>query len=126
MISTLHQKLVEKELSCVELTNLYLEAAQRDNAALNAYVTLTPDAALAAARAADERLARGESLGLLDGIPMTLKDNISTKGLKRPALPACSRAIARFTMPLFGRPCRRRARFTGQNEHGRIRDGFFQ
>ena len=97
MISTLHQKLVEKELSCVELTNLYLEAAQRDNAALNAYVTLTPDTALAAARATDERLARGESLGLLDGIPMTLKDNISTKGIET----TCSSRMLQGYRPIY-------------------------
>ena len=97
MISTLHQKLVEKELSCVELTNLYLEAAQRDNGALNAYVTLTPDVALAAARATDERLARGESLGLLDGIPMTLKDNISTKGIET----TCSSRMLQGYRPIY-------------------------
>ena len=82
MIASLHRLLAEKKLSARELTQLYLDAAVRDNPALNAYITLTPETALAAADAADARLARGEALGLLDGIPMTLKDNISTRGIE--------------------------------------------
>ena len=82
MILKLHQMLAEKKLSARELAQLYLDAAARDNATLNAYITQTPEAALAAADAADARMAKGETLGLLDGIPMALKDNISTKHIE--------------------------------------------
>ena len=82
MIYRFHRMLTEKQISCQELTQAYIEAAQRDNAALNAYVTLTPETALAGAAAVDKKIAAGEDIGLLEGIPMTLKDNISTDGIK--------------------------------------------
>ena len=81
IIRGLHHKLVTKQLSARELTDLYLAAVSRDNAALNAYVAVTADTARAAADAVDARIAQGEDVPLLAGIPMSLKDNISTKGL---------------------------------------------
>ena len=81
MIKRIHDMLVIGEITCVELTTKFIEAIENSNKELNAYITVTPDAALAQAKAVDEKLARGESIGILEGIPMTLKDNISTKGI---------------------------------------------
>ena len=77
-IRLIRQKLAAGEVSCEELTTAYLDAIKRDNPALNAYVAVTADTALQAARRVDEKRARGEELSLLEGVPMTLKDNIST------------------------------------------------
>ena len=73
------------EVSCVELTTHLLERIERFNPQLNAIVTLTPDAALARARAADEARARGEWWGPLHGVPCTIKDTFETAGVRTTA-----------------------------------------
>ena len=97
MISTLHGMLTDKKISCRELTQTYLDAAQRDNEKLNAYVTITPDAALEAAARVDEKLAAGKEIGLLEGIPMTLKDNISTENIRT----TCCSKILEDYVPIY-------------------------
>ena len=96
-IAGLHRMLENKEISCQELTQAYLDAMERDNGSLNAYVTATPEAALETAAAVDEKLARGESIGLLEGIPMTLKDNISTDGIRTTC---CSKILENY-VPIY-------------------------
>ena len=96
-ILKLHGMLKDKKLSCRELTQTYIDAAERDNAALNAYVTFTPERALETARVVDETIARGESIGILEGIPMTLKDNISTDGIRTTC---CSRILEDY-VPIY-------------------------
>ncbi len=81
------------EISCAELTQKYLDAAAAENPALNAYVRTTGELALKTARRVDEKLARGEELLPLEGIPMTLKDNISTKGIETTC---CSKILAGY------------------------------
>ena len=54
-------------------------------------------AALAAAKAVDEKIAKGEQIGLLEGVPMTLKDNISTKGIETTC---CSKILQGYT-PIY-------------------------
>ncbi len=96
-IAGLHRMLENKEISCQELTQAYLDAMERDNGSLNAYVTATPESALETAAAVDEKLARGESIGLLEGIPMTLKDNISTDGIRTTC---CSKILENY-VPIY-------------------------
>lgn len=81
-IRNLQKKLTEKECSCTELTQQYLDAIAEKNGGLNAYTLVTAQTALEAAKKVDEKLARGEALGPVEGVPMTLKANISTKGLE--------------------------------------------
>ncbi len=81
-ISKIHDMLVTKQVSCAELTKSYLDEIEKSNGELNAYVNVTPDAALKTAGAVDKKLALGEEIGMLEGVPMTLKDNISTKGIE--------------------------------------------
>jgi len=82
------------DLSAIELTRLYGERALspvdvardvlarigRFNPAVNAFLLVEHDGALAAARAAEERWARGAPRGRLDGVPATVKDNIWAAG----------------------------------------------
>lgn len=69
-----------KELSATELTQALLGRIQAVDDQIQAYLTLTPEAALAAARQADQLRARGETRPLL-GLPLAIKDNISTLGV---------------------------------------------
>ncbi len=70
-----------KKISSVELTQACLAAVEKHNPALNAYVHHTPDIALGQAKAADAKLAKGEA-GLLEGIPVGIKDLYCTKGVE--------------------------------------------
>lgn len=68
--------------SAIELTQAYLDQARGLNNALNAYLTLDEDGALAAAKASDARRADGKTLGELDGVPLAIKDNILIQGVR--------------------------------------------
>ena len=69
-----------REYSSLDLTLHFLGRIERMGPALNAFVTVTADRALADARAADERLARGEG-GPLTGVPIAHKDIFCTAGI---------------------------------------------
>lgn len=81
--------LERREISSRELTESVLERISSVENRVKSYVTITADEALESARVIDERRARGETLGLLAGIPTAIKDNICTKGL----LTTCSSKI---------------------------------
>jgi aspartyl-tRNA(Asn)/glutamyl-tRNA(Gln) amidotransferase subunit A len=70
-----------KTLSPVELTRAVLERIERLNPTLNAFCTVTADAALAAARAAEQAVMKGERLGPLHGLPFSVKDLALTRGV---------------------------------------------
>ncbi len=73
----------DRELSAREVMTWHLERIEAVNPRLNAIVTLTPEAALAQAAAADERAAKGaERLGPLHGLPIAIKDLEDTAGIR--------------------------------------------
>lgn len=80
-ISQIRRLLTTRSVSCRELTGQYLSAACDSNPEINAYISLTEDAALSAADAVDQKLQAGGALSPLEGIPFVLKDNISTKDI---------------------------------------------
>jgi amidase len=80
--STLVTRLRRRELSSRELVDVYLDRIDRHNPVLNAVVTLDAERARAEAAAADEAAARGEDLGPLHGLPVTVKDSIETASLR--------------------------------------------
>jgi aspartyl-tRNA(Asn)/glutamyl-tRNA(Gln) amidotransferase subunit A len=84
-----------REISAVELTQAHLAAIEALNPRLNAYITIAAERALSAARASDERRARGEA-GALDGIPLGIKDLFCTEGLRTTA---GSRILGDFVPP---------------------------
>jgi amidase len=71
-----------KEVSSRELLDGYLDRIERLNPALNSVVTLDVDRARAAADVADAALARGDDVGPLHGLPVTIKDAIETEGIR--------------------------------------------
>jgi len=75
-------KLIQlREVSPVEVAEAYLERIERLNPALNAIVTVAPDV-VERARAAEAALLRGDEIGALHGVPVTVKDTIDTAGLR--------------------------------------------
>ena len=71
-----------RELSPVEVAEAVLARIERLNPRLNAYVTVTAERALADARAAEQSYASGGEPGLLAGIPISIKDNQPTAGIR--------------------------------------------
>jgi aspartyl-tRNA(Asn)/glutamyl-tRNA(Gln) amidotransferase subunit A len=70
----------DRSLSPVEATRAALDRIERHDGRLNAFVLVDAKSALAAARAAEARWAKGEPQGRLDGVPGTIKDLVLTKG----------------------------------------------
>jgi aspartyl-tRNA(Asn)/glutamyl-tRNA(Gln) amidotransferase subunit A len=84
-----------KRWSSVELTEHYLARIQSFNGELNAFITVTPDLALAQAKAADAQLAAGQG-GVLTGLPFAHKDIFCTDGV----LTTCgSKILSNFVAP---------------------------
>lgn len=97
MIAKISALLREKKVSSVELTKQYLDAIEKENDTLRAYITVTPELALEAARRSDERRAASNELGALDGVPMALKDNLSTRGVAT----TCASHILEGYVPIY-------------------------
>jgi aspartyl-tRNA(Asn)/glutamyl-tRNA(Gln) amidotransferase subunit A len=94
-VTELAAGLRERRYSSLELTLHFLGRIERLGPDLNAFVTVTADRALADARAADERIARGEG-GPLTGVPIAHKDIFCTDGI----LTTCSsRMLSNFVAP---------------------------
>ncbi|MGO0574962.1 Asp-tRNA(Asn)/Glu-tRNA(Gln) amidotransferase subunit GatA [Ornithinimicrobium panacihumi] len=74
-------KLAAGEITSVELTQAHLDRIERINPALNAYLAVDAEGALATAREIDRRRAAGETLHRLAGVPVAVKDIACTKGL---------------------------------------------
>jgi len=77
----LAEALRRKQLSATELLEHYLRRVERYNPALNAIIATDFDAARARARAADAALVRGEPVGPLQGVPMTIKESFDVVGM---------------------------------------------
>ncbi len=77
----LHEKLVSKEISAVELTNSVLNRVDAVEKDVQAYITQTREGALAQAQAVDEKISQGQAIKTLTGIPCALKDNLCTQGV---------------------------------------------
>ena len=97
-IAKIHEMLTSKQCSCTELTKSYLDEIEKSNGELNAYVNVTGDEALKTAEKVDKKIASGEEIGLLEGVPMTLKDNLSTKVIETTC---CSKILKGYKLSLI-------------------------
>jgi len=84
-ISELGQRLRRREISPVEIARECLKRIERLNPALNAFITVMAESALAEARRAEAEILRGEWRGALHGVPVALKDLIDTAGARTTA-----------------------------------------
>lgn len=96
MIRALHEKLLAKEITAVELAEGYFAQIESRNEELNAYLTVMKEQALRDATFVDEKIAKGESIGLLSGIPGAIKDNICITGVRTTA---ASKILDNFIAP---------------------------
>jgi aspartyl-tRNA(Asn)/glutamyl-tRNA(Gln) amidotransferase subunit A len=95
-IRELHQQLVKKERSAVEITQEALERIQALEPKLHSFLCVTAERALEQAGAVDAKIAAGEEIGLLAGIPVGIKDNLCTKGIPTTC---ASRILENFVPP---------------------------
>jgi aspartyl-tRNA(Asn)/glutamyl-tRNA(Gln) amidotransferase subunit A len=79
---TLVNMIKSKEISPVELTDAFLERIDAVNPKLNAYVTLLHEQARAQAKEAEAMIQRGDDLGPLHGLPVSIKDLAWTEGVR--------------------------------------------
>jgi len=80
--SDLAPLIARRQVSPVEVTRAVLDRAQALHPELNCFITLLPEAAMAAARAAEEAAMRADALGPLHGVPYTVKDIVNTAGVR--------------------------------------------
>lgn len=92
----LHDMLVNKEITSLELTQAVLARIDEVEGEVQAYLTITREEALAQAKAVDEKIAKGEEIAFLEGIPGAIKDNICTKGIKTTC---ASKILQKFVPP---------------------------
>jgi len=85
LIKELHEKLVNKEKSCTEIVQEYLDVIKKTNSKFNSFITVCEEEALKQTNTVNVKISRGESIGLLEGIPIAIKDNIVVKGIKTTA-----------------------------------------
>ena len=78
----LKELIANKEVSPVEITQLYLDRIDSLDDQLNSYLTVTSDLALESAKKAEQAVIDGDDLGPLHGIPISIKDLQMTKGVK--------------------------------------------
>ena len=90
------EKLNSGEISSVELTQAHLDQIEKLDPQVKAYLTVTPDLALQQAQSADEARKQGDNKPLL-GIPMGIKDVLSTKGVET----TCGSKILKGYTPIF-------------------------
>ncbi|HAC65197.1 MAG TPA: Asp-tRNA(Asn)/Glu-tRNA(Gln) amidotransferase GatCAB subunit A [Cyanothece sp. UBA12306] len=95
-IRELHQQLINKERSAVEITTEALERIEAIEPQVKSFLCITADRALETAKAVDRKIAAKEEIGLLAGIPMGIKDNMSTKGIPTTC---ASRILENFVPP---------------------------
>src|SRR4051812_46981898 len=79
-LSDMRDGLRGKKFSAVELASAHLAAIEKINAHTNAFITVTPEQALAMAKASDAKLSKGAG-SAIEGIPVAVKDLFCTKGV---------------------------------------------
>ena len=78
----LRVRIASKDVSPVEVTRTVLARAEALQSELNCFITLCGEEALSQARTAERQDMAGELLGLLHGVPVTVKDIVNTKGVR--------------------------------------------
>lgn len=95
-IKELVNKIQNKEISCEEVVNYYIKNIKEKEENINAFISLQEEKALEKARNLDKKIAKGEKVGRLSGIPIAIKDNLCTNGV---ATTCASKMLEDFIPP---------------------------
>ncbi len=96
-INELHQKLIKKEISAIELTQEYLQKIKKEDKEINAFLTLTPELAIEQAKKSQEIIEKQEkNAPLICGIPCAIKDVILVKDIR---CTAASKILENYIAP---------------------------
>jgi aspartyl-tRNA(Asn)/glutamyl-tRNA(Gln) amidotransferase subunit A len=96
-IRELHQQLISKTRSAVEIAQESLDRIAAVEPKLHSFLQVTPEQAIAQAQRVDAQIAAGEDIGLLAGIPIGIKDNLCTQGI----LTTCASKILQNFVPPY-------------------------
>ena len=78
-VNSIATEIKQKNVSCLEVTEMHLKRIEAVNPVLNAVVQICSERAIAEAKAADKKISNQEKIGPLHGVPMTLKDSLDTE-----------------------------------------------
>ncbi|MCI8588002.1 MAG: Asp-tRNA(Asn)/Glu-tRNA(Gln) amidotransferase subunit GatA, partial [Clostridia bacterium] len=81
-VHELKEKIKNKELTITQIVQAYIEEIEKKEKDVQAFVTIQKKEALEKAKELDEKISKGEDIGKLTGIPIGIKDNICTKGIR--------------------------------------------
>jgi aspartyl-tRNA(Asn)/glutamyl-tRNA(Gln) amidotransferase subunit A len=96
MIRELHKKLTSGEITSVKLTERYFDVIKKKDKEIFAYLSLTEESAREQAKKADAKIACKEKIGILEGIPGAIKDNILVRGA---GMTAASKILDNYIAP---------------------------
>ncbi len=96
-VTMLAEKIKSKEVKVLDVLEAYFERIEKIEGELNAFVTLEKEKAFARGEMIQERIDKGEEVGLLAGVPVAIKDNISTAGIRT----TCSSKMLENYCPTF-------------------------
>lgn len=92
----LHDLMINKKISCRELTDTFIRQIECTNKNTNVFLTTTFEEAYEKAKIVDEKIANGKKIEPLEGIPIGLKDNLCIKGVRTTA---ASKILDNFIAP---------------------------
>jgi aspartyl-tRNA(Asn)/glutamyl-tRNA(Gln) amidotransferase subunit A len=95
-IQEIHGLLARREASAEEIARAHVERIKRDDANLRSYLSISEEKAMEQARAVDRRIAAGQPLLPLSGVPVAVKDVLLTRGLKTTC---ASKMLENFVAP---------------------------
>jgi aspartyl-tRNA(Asn)/glutamyl-tRNA(Gln) amidotransferase subunit A len=95
-IKDVHDGLVKKDFSAVELVKRHLEKIKSENDEIFAFLNVSDDLALVQAKDVDEKIAKGEEISMLAGVPCAIKDIIMVDGVK---CTAASKMLEEYVAP---------------------------
>jgi aspartyl-tRNA(Asn)/glutamyl-tRNA(Gln) amidotransferase subunit A len=95
-IRELHEQLLKKERSATEITTETLKRIETLEPKIRSFLRVTADQALQSAKQVDAKIAAGEEIGILEGIPIGIKDNLCTRGIPTTC---ASRMLENFVPP---------------------------
>jgi aspartyl-tRNA(Asn)/glutamyl-tRNA(Gln) amidotransferase subunit A len=99
-IKQAHEGLAAKRFSSVELTGACLAQIKKLNKRINAFITVAEKEALEQAKEVDKRIAKGEKIGILEGVPVAIKDVILAKNIR---CTAASKILENYVAPYDAR-----------------------